>query len=72
MPFDPTRPVPQTEIDADELRDQFNSLKALNDAKATNVSNVQPLNLTLSDPPVTAELQIIVYKLNELIAQLQA
>ena len=72
MPFDPTRPVPQTEIDADELHDQFNSLKALNDAKATNVSNVQPLNLTLSDPPVTAELQIIIYKMNELIAQLQA
>lgn len=28
MPFDPTRPKPDTEIDADELRAQFNGLDA--------------------------------------------
>ncbi len=28
MPFDPTRPLPQTEIDANELRDQFNGLRS--------------------------------------------
>lgn len=27
MPFDPNRPQPQTEIDANELRDQFNGLR---------------------------------------------
>ena len=40
MPFDPTRPAPQTEIDADELRNQLNALKALNDAKAISCGPV--------------------------------
>ena len=32
MAFDPTKPVEGTEIDAAELRNQFNALKALYDA----------------------------------------
>ena len=32
MPFDPTKPVEGSEIDANELRNQFNGLKALIDA----------------------------------------
>ena len=32
MPFDPTKPVQGSEIDANELRAQFNALKALIDA----------------------------------------
>ena len=72
MPFDHNFPADHSELDGGPYRDQFNSLKALIDAKANAVGSVQPLNLTLSDPPNTAELQIIIYKLNELIAQLLA
>ena len=32
MPFDPTLPINNTMIDAEELRGQFNGLKALIDA----------------------------------------
>jgi len=32
MSFDPTKPQPQTEIDANELRAQFNGLKSIIDA----------------------------------------
>ena len=31
MPFDPTKPVAGTPVDADEMRGQLNALKALND-----------------------------------------
>ncbi len=38
MAFDPTKPVEQTEIDAAELRNQFNALKALYDAQAAQIT----------------------------------
>ena len=41
MAFDPTKPVEQTEIDAAELRNQFNALKALIDAQAAQIIALQ-------------------------------
>ena len=37
MPFNPNLPVDHSEIVAAELRDQFNALKALNDAQAAQI-----------------------------------
>ena len=85
MPFNPSRPVAQTEIDADELRAQFNALKALNDAVPTSTAmmdvlaaqtggacpDIQPLNLTVSNPPTQAQTQAIADKVDEILAQLQ-
>ena len=36
MPFDPTKPVEGSDLDAAEMRDQLNALKALYDAQAPN------------------------------------
>jgi Tfp pilus assembly protein FimV len=41
MAFDPTKPVEQTEIDAAELRNQLNALKALIDAQAAQIAALQ-------------------------------
>jgi hypothetical protein len=41
MPFDPNLPHDGALIDAVELRSQFNALKALNDALAAQVANLQ-------------------------------
>ena len=40
MAFDPTKPVEGSEIDAAELRNQFNALKALNDAQAAQITTL--------------------------------
>jgi hypothetical protein len=85
MAFNPSRPVAQTEIDADELRAQFNALKALNDGLPTSPQmmdvlaaqtagacpDIQPLNLTVSNPPTQAQTQAIADKVDEILAQLQ-
>ena len=41
MVFDPTKPVEDSPLDAAEVRDQFNSLKALIDAQAAQISALQ-------------------------------
>jgi hypothetical protein len=41
MAFDPTKPVEGSEIDAAELRNQFNGLKALNDAQQATIDAQQ-------------------------------
>ena len=41
MAYDPTKPVEQTEIDAAELRNQLNALKALIDAQAAQIAALQ-------------------------------
>jgi prefoldin subunit 5 len=41
MTFDPTKPVEGTEIDAVELRNQFNALKTLIDAQQTQITALQ-------------------------------
>jgi hypothetical protein len=39
MPFDPTKPIAGTLIDADELRAQYNALKDLIDAQAVTITD---------------------------------
>ena len=86
MPFDPSRPVAQTEIDADELRAQFNALKALYDAQQVQIAAMQarwdtltaqladiyPLGMTVSDPPTANEVQSIVYQSDAMLAAVKA
>ena len=38
MAFDPTKPVEGSDLDAAEMRDQLNALKALNDAQAALIA----------------------------------
>ena len=38
MPFDPTKPVDDSLAEAAEFRDQFNALKALNDAQQLQIA----------------------------------
>ena len=84
MPFDPTKPVEDSPLDAAEMRDQFNGLDAkigdcatqagLNDAinagSAANCDGVAELSLTVSNPPTPAQVQALLAKLNELIGAL--
>ena len=84
MPFDPTKPVEDSPLDAAEMRAQFNGLDAkigecatqvsLNDAiingSAANCDGVAELSLTVSNPPTQAQVQAILAKLNELIGGL--
>ena len=79
MAFDPTKPVAGAEIDANELRDQYNALKALYDAQqakwdtlAAQLADIGPLNLTVSDPPTMNEVQSIVYQADAILAALKA
>ena len=99
MPFDTTLPVEDTELDAAQMRDQFNGLNDLitglsvqsdnlanqiNDlphfidldeqitAKAAGpCEQVNPLAMTVSNPPTQAQVQAIANKLDELLARLK-
>jgi hypothetical protein len=84
MPFDPTLPATNSPIVSAELRNQFNALKELIDAKpssddvllainqnaSANTNNIETLDLAISDPPTQSEVQAVVQKLNDLINQL--
>jgi hypothetical protein len=81
MPFDPNFPPDHQELDAAPFRDQFNALKALNDAVVdgsalqdtfrANVSGsslpVDYLRLTVSNPPTQAQMQAIADKIDEML-----
>ena len=85
MPFDPTKPVEDSPLDAAEMRAQFNGLDAkigecatqagLNDAinagSAANCDGVAELNLTVSNPPTQAQVQALADKQDELIRALK-
>ena len=85
MPFDPSKPANNTPLNSAELRSQLTSLKTLVDACPTttamqnhvlnhssgSVATVSPVTLLLSDPPATDEVQVLINKLNELIAALK-
>ena len=85
MPFDPTKPRDDTLGVASDLRDQFNALKALIDAKpstddmnaaisansASNVDRIAPMSSGVSDPPTQEEVQQIYNTLNYLINALK-
>ena len=83
MAFNPILPIDGSEIDAAELRAQFNGLKALVDAQAAQIAglavalantaqnpSVSQMGLGLSDPPSQVQLQAIYDTLNTLINQL--
>ena len=98
MPFDPTKPVEDSPLDAAEMRGQLNALKGLTDDlaaqansfqaeldglpsnggmidwltdnSALNVDGIQPLSITISDPPTKAQLEAVVAYVNQLVAGL--
>jgi len=39
--FDPTKPVEDSPLDAAEMRNQFNALKALSDAQQSTIADLQ-------------------------------
>ena len=84
MPYDPTKPVNGTLVDAAELRSQFAGLKTEIDARLTTsqaemliesasagpTTGVAHLNLAVSNPPTQAQVQALANKVDELIAYL--
>ena len=84
MAYDPNLPANHSPIVSQELRDQFNALKALIDAKpstndmnaaiaansAANVDHIGPVSCGVSDPPTQDEVQQIYNTLNYLIGAL--
>ncbi|PYJ06673.1 MAG: hypothetical protein DME25_06120 [Verrucomicrobia bacterium] len=85
MLFDPILPANNSPISSEELRNQFNGLQAeiedrpnfanlyttIQDQTANNIGELDTLPLVISDPPTQAQVQEIVYKLNELTAALK-
>ena len=75
-------PPAKPPLDATEVRDQFNALKALIDAKTSmddvnaaitanssaNSNSVETTPTYASNPPTQSEVQSVIYKLNELEA----
>jgi len=79
MPFNPSLPADHAPIVAAELRNQLNALKALYDAQqnrwdtlAAQLAGIDPLNMTVSDPPTVNEVQSIVYQADAILAALKA
>jgi hypothetical protein len=84
MAYDPTKPANNSPIAAQELRDQFNALKALIDAQQAQITALQDAlanKATLptmgefdpgwNNPPTDADLLNIQGRINELLAELQ-
>ncbi len=84
MTYDPTLPQENTPLDAVQIRAQFNALKALIDLQAGQIAALQtalanksqmvtlaPLNPTLHEPPVRADLYAIRDYINALVVQLE-
>ena len=86
MPFDPTKPLDDSLATAAEMRDQLNALKALYDAQQVQIAAMQarwdtltaqladidPLAMTVSDPPTANEVQSIVYQSDAMLAAVKA
>ena len=85
MPYDPTKPQENMPLDAAEMREQFQALKALIDELPMTLEfqnrvfelssgpaiDVSPLELTVSNPPTQAEVQAIADKIDQLLFQLK-
>ena len=84
MAYDPNLPQENTPLDAAQMRSQFNALKALIDLQAAQIAALQtalanksqmvtlaPLNPTLHEPPVRADLYALRDYINALVAQLE-
>ena len=86
MPFDPTKPLDDSLATAAEMRDQLNALKALYDAQQVQIAAMQarwdtltaqladidPLGMTVSDPPTVNEVQSIVYQSDAMLAAVKS
>lgn len=83
MPFDPTLPANNSPIVSAELRNQFTALKALIDAQASQIADLQTqlankanmptmdaFDQSISDPPTQADLQKIADWANALLSEL--
>ena len=84
MAFDPTKPVENSPLDAAEMRNQFNGLKALIDAQAAQIVDLQtqlankailptaqPYDQSISNPPTQADIQNLVDWLNNMLGELE-
>lgn len=81
MPFDPTKPAVSSPLNSAEVRGQLNALNADKASHAevagaiagtaNNMNAVGDLSVGLSNPPQQGEVQVIVDKLNELLAALR-
>ncbi len=67
MPFDPDIPRANSPIVSAELRDQFQAIQNNIDNVRDHLNQVQPLGLTVSDPPTQVQVQAIADKLDELL-----
>jgi hypothetical protein len=72
MPFDATLPKNNAPIVSEELRNQFQGIQDNIDSVREQLQSVQPLGLTVSNPPTQAQVQAIANKLDELINSLLA
>ena len=83
MTFDPTRPVDNSVAEAAELRDQFNALKALLDAQAAQIADLQQqinnralmqavgeFDPAIHNPPTAADLEAFRDYIRDLAQQL--
>ena len=71
MAFNPNVPATNAPIVSAELRNQFQAIQDNVDAVREQLQVVQPLGLTVSNPPTQAQVQAIANKLDELISTLQ-
>ncbi len=72
MPFNPALPADHAPIVAAELRTQFQEIQNNVDAVREVLTFVEPLGLTVSNPPTQAQVQALANKLDELINTLRA
>ena len=72
MPFNPNVPADHSPLSSAEMRGQFQAIQNNVDAVREVLTFVQPLGLTVSNPPTQAQVQAIANKLDELINTLLA
>jgi hypothetical protein len=72
MPFNPNVPADHSPLSSAEMRDQFQAIQNNVDAVREALTFVQPMGLTVFNPPTQAEVQAIADKLDELINTLLA
>ena len=72
MPFNPNVPADHSPLSSAEMRNQFQAIQNNVDAVREVLTFVQPLGLTVSNPPTQAQVQAIANKLDELINTLLA
>ena len=85
MAYDPTKPTDNSLAAAAELRNQFAGLNddiqqralsidvqdAINAQSSGSVNDVNPLSLSVSNPPTQAQVQAVADKIDELLTALK-